>query len=124
MDELKAKRILIAEDERMLGDMLHFELSTHGPSVELARNGEEALASIKRQRPDVLLLDLLMPKKSGYDVLQSLNESNIDIPVVILSNLSDPEERTRCLELGARDFLVKSRLDPDELWHRIVGYLL
>lgn len=118
------KRILIAEDEQMLGDMLHFELSSRGPSVTLARNGEEAIALLEREQPDLLLLDLLMPKASGYDVLQYLQGKGHRFPVVILSNLSDPQEQKRCLELGANEFLVKSQMEPDDLWNRIERYLI
>jgi DNA-binding response OmpR family regulator len=120
---MKAKHILIAEDERMLGDMLQYELSTYGPRVTVARNGEEALASIALRRPDLLLLDLLMPKKDGYEVLRLLKDMNVDFPIVILSNLDDPREQRKCEELGAASFMVKSQVDPVDLWKKIEGYL-
>ncbi len=122
-DTLKSKHILIAEDEWMIGDMLHYELSTYGPSVSIARNGAEALEAISRQRPDLLLLDLLMPKKDGYEVLRALQAQNADFPIVILSNIDDPKEQGKCLDLGAEMFLVKSQVDPDALWKKVQQYL-
>ncbi len=123
MDQRKSKRILIAEDESMLADMLQHELSSLGPQVEVARNGEEALEQIRTNPPDLLLLDLLMPKKNGYDVLQYLREHGLTFPVVVLSNLSDIKEQHKCIDYGAKDFLIKSQLDPDELWGKVEKYL-
>jgi len=124
MEIVNTKRILIAEDERMIGDMLHFELSSHGPQVTVARDGEEAIAQIESSPPDLLLLDLLMPKKSGYDVLEYLRSHNASFPVVVLSNLSDQKEQQKCIELGAKEFLVKSRVDPDQLWGKLQKHLV
>ena len=123
MEKLKTKRVLIAEDETMLGEMLRVEVSERGPAVTLARNGEEAIEHLRHDTPDMLLLDLLMPKKSGYDVLQYLLDHKIDVPVVVLSNLSEPKEMDRCRALGALDFLIKSHLDPEQLWSKIERYL-
>lgn len=122
-DAVKTKRILLVEDDRMLRDMLAMDLQESGAQIQTAIDGQEALELIQRQQPDLLLLDLLMPRKDGFAVLQALKEANYRFPIVIISNLSSPEEASKCFDLGAQDFIVKSELDVGELWGRIQKYL-
>jgi DNA-binding response OmpR family regulator len=113
------KRILLVEDDRMLRDMITLDLQDEGMAVETASDGELALEMIKANPPDLLLLDILMPKKDGFAVLQFLQEEGYNFPVVMISNLSSPDEAEKCKQLGARDFIVKSELDVGDLWKKI-----
>lgn len=117
------KRILVAEDEAFLRDIIHITLSDHDLDVSLASNGEEAIKAIEQMLPDMLLLDLLMPKSDGYAVLRHIRENRYDFPVIVLSNLSDPAEQAKCVELGACDFIIKSNLDEDQIWEKIHPHL-
>lgn len=102
-------QVLIAEDDKFLRNVLQAKLAAEGFAVHIAADGEEALAAIAAATPDILLLDIIMPKKNGFDVLEALRlKGRPDIPVVILSNLGQDEDVRRGLALGAVDFLVKS----------------
>jgi CheY-like chemotaxis protein len=114
--------ILIAEDEPVLRDMIVQALEEHGVQTRASHNGQEAILELEKQLPDILLLDLLMPKVDGYGVLQYVNEKGWDLSVIVLSNLSDPKEEEKCREWGAKDFLVKSNLDEEELWGKIQSW--
>lgn len=114
---------MVAEDEYILGDVIQEELSERGASVHWVQDGQQTIDAIGKQAPDLLLLDLLMPSKNGYDVLQFLATEGCNFPVVILSNLTDLKERDKCLALGAKDFLVKGDLDPEDIWELVKRYL-
>ena len=115
--------ILIVEDEPFLRDIIQMSLLEHDVSVTLASNGSEAIESIERQRPALVLLDLLMPRVDGYAVLEYIRSRGYTFPVVVLSNLGDPLEQEKCMNLGAKDFIIKSNLDEDELWSKISVHL-
>jgi two-component system response regulator VicR len=116
--------IILAEDEAFLKETIELELKANGAEVRTSMNGEEAIAEIEKQKPALLLLDLLMPKKDGYAVLQHIREKGYTFPIIILSNLSNDIDRDRCLALGAKDYFIKSDMDEDELWPRIQKHLL
>jgi two-component system, OmpR family, response regulator VicR len=118
-----AKTILLAEDERMIRDMLLLDLEEHGVQVETAVDGEEALEMLSESTPDLILLDILMPRKDGFAVLAWLADNKPSIPVVMLSNLSSPDHERTCRTFGAKDFIVKSELDVGEIWERIEKFL-
>ena len=103
-------QVLIAEDDRFLGNVLKTKIQQEGFDVRLVADGEEALAQINAAPPDILLLAVIMPKKNGFDVLAELRlkKGGTDIPVIILSNLGQEDDVKRGLALGAIDFLVKS----------------
>lgn len=105
----KPIQVLIAEDDKFLRNVLQAKLVAEGFGVRIAADGEEAITAIAEATPDILLLDIIMPKKNGFDVLEDLRlTGRQDIPVVILSNLGQDEDVRRGLALGAVDFLVKS----------------
>jgi DNA-binding response OmpR family regulator len=117
--------ILIAEDEDFLVRTLKDNLDTEGYTVYVAKNGEEAIQRIKEKKPDLILLDLLMPKKDGFYVLGEV-KSNPDwklIPVIILSNLGEDESIKRALEAGADDYFVKSQHPIQEVVEKVKDYL-
>jgi two-component system response regulator VicR len=120
---MQDKAVLVVEDDAFLGDTLCLALEEHGVSVRLARDGEEAVAMLDQAQPDLLLLDLVMPKKDGLAVLKHVRERGYAFPVVVLSNLSADMDAQRCQELGVSDYLVKSNIDEDQLWPKLHKYL-
>ncbi len=106
--KLKNKKILIAEDERPIANALKLKLTFEGYDVEIAYNGVEALKAIDSKQYDLLLLDLIMPIKDGFDVLTELKAKTSSLPVIIASNLGQPEDIRKAKELGAIDFIIKS----------------
>lgn len=104
------KKILIAEDEVALQDALQKVFTTEGYVVEQAFDGEEAIAKAKSGKPDIMLLDLVMPKKHGFEVLQEVkaDEELKRIPVLVLTNLEESEDVMKAIELGARGYLIKA----------------
>ena len=102
------KRILIAEDEKPMANALSLKLRSVGFETSLAYDGESALAALKEGQFDLILLDLVMPKKDGFFVLTELKKLKITTPVIVSSNLSQEEDIKRARELGARDYFIKS----------------
>lgn len=107
----------------MIREMIALDLKEEGANVIAVTDGEEAIDCVRRTRPDLILLDVLMPKKDGFAVLEFLREQNSSVPVVMLTNLSSTEHEINCRRLGAKDFIVKSELDTGGLWERIKRYL-
>ncbi len=118
-----AKVILVAEDDVFLGETICLGLEEHGVKTLLAKDGEEAIAFMDKQKPDVLLLDLIMPKKDGFAVLQHMQQKKYSFPVIILSNLSTDISPEKCFALSAKDYIVKSDIDEDQLWPKISRFL-
>jgi len=117
------KNILVAEDDQFLAEMIRLALEEHDVEVRMARDGEEAVKAIEDRHPDLLLLDLIMPKKDGLHVLTHIKDKGYTFPVVILSNLSGETVSAQYFSLGIRDYLIKSNLDEDDLWKKIKRYL-
>lgn len=114
-------KILIVEDEEILLAALQEELSQGGYKIEGAADGEEGLAKVKSFQPDLVLLDLVMPKMDGMQVLKKLKESGETqrTPVIILTNLSDYERISEALSLGAKDYLVKANYSLSDLLEKV-----
>ncbi len=117
------KTILLVDDDASLRQTLRLNLEEQGVKIKEATNGDEAISELEREKPSLMVLDILMPKRDGYAVLNYMRERSIDVPVVVLSSLSDFLNREKCLKLGAKDYFIKSDLDEDELWTRIQKYL-
>src|SRR6266496_6560827 len=115
------KKILIVEDDVFLGDVLVKKLSDQDFTVYLARDGALGIKQLKELKPDLVLLDIILPTKSGFDVLEEKNRdpATKDIPVVIISNSGQPIEIDRALSLGVKDYLVKAQFDPDEVLAKV-----
>lgn len=114
-------RILLAEDDRILRKAGEVSLRKKGYEVIAAVDGEDALAKARDHRPDLVLLDVMMPKMNGFEVLHALKgEPGIrDIPVIMLTNLEQPADIKRAADAGAHSYLVKSNMNLDELAARI-----
>lgn len=103
-----AKKILIAEDDRSVARALENKLKHSGYDVVLVSDGEQAIAALRNVSYDLLLLDIMMPKKDGYGVLEDMKAGNISTPTVVLSNLGQAEEVKKAKALGAKDYFVKA----------------
>ena len=115
------KSIVLAEDDRFLRRACETKLKQRGFDVRVAVDGEEALAMVRERMPDLLLLDLLMPKLDGLAVLEALkaDEATRGIRVVIMSNSSREFEVKKASTLGAVDYWIKSNLSLQEISDRV-----
>lgn len=102
------EKILIAEDEKPLAKALELKIKNSGFAVEVAQDGEEALEKMQRNSYDLLLLDLMMPKKDGFQVLAEMQEKKIQIPTLVSTNLSQTEDEKKARSFGVVDYFVKS----------------
>jgi adenylate cyclase len=118
------KDILIAEDNEDTLFLLAMQLRQSGYTVLEARDGIEALDQLKDSKPDLLLLDLMMPGPTGFDVLEQIQtDAELPkIPVIVLSALADSEAIGRCIELGAHAYMTKP-YDPGDLLRKVSGLL-
>ena len=118
-------RILLAEDDRILRKAGEVSLKKKGYDVIAAVDGEDALAKTRAQKPDLVLLDVMMPKMHGFDVLFALkgDPEVRDIPVIMLTNLEQPADVKRAADAGAHSYLVKSNMNLDELAAHIADAL-
>ena len=121
-----AKKVLLAEDDRFLRRACETALTRRGITVIAAEDGERALALIRSEHPDLILLDLLMPKKTGIEVLRAIkaDPTTRDIPVLILSNSSRELEMQNAQELGVVDYLIKANLSLQELAERVAAIVM
>src|SRR4051794_10874191 len=112
--------ILVVDDDAVNRKLLEHNLLADGHQVITANDGNEALERLREQRPDVVLLDVLMPGLDGFGVLEHMkaNSSFQDVPVIMVSGLEDFDSVIRCIELGAEDYLPKP-FDPVLLRARI-----
>ena len=101
-------RILVAEDEPAIAKALELKLTHAGYQVELAVDGEDALTKLAAGKYSMLLLDLIMPKKDGFAVLEALQTVKKKPPVIVLTNLGQEEDLERAKKLGATDYFVKA----------------
>lgn len=115
------KKVLIVEDEARLAEILADALKDIGLEVIVARDGEQGLNAALEKHPNLILLDLLLPKKEGLTVLKELraHETGAKTPVIVLTNLNDVENINKALESGVSSFLVKSNWDIDSLLQEI-----
>ena len=120
-----APRILLAEDDRILRKAGETTLKRRGYTVIPAVDGEDALAKAREHKPDLILLDVMMPKLLGFDVLTQLKNdaATRDIPVIMLSNLEQESDIRRAIDGGAISYLVKSNVQLDELADRVAEAL-
>lgn len=116
-----AKKILIIEDEEIMVDLLQRKLTKEGYEVSVARDGVEGIKIMKKAKPDLILLDIIMPKMGGFEVMEKMAQEKElkKIPVIIISNSGQPVEIDRAQALGAKDWLIKTEFDPKEVIDKI-----
>lgn len=115
------KKVLFVEDDDALADVYISRLQAEGFEVQRVNNGEEALAAAVSYKPDLVLLDVMMPKVSGFDVLDILRNTpqTANLKVIMLTALSQDADRKRAQDLGVDDYLVKSQIVITDVIARI-----
>lgn len=120
------KKIVLVEDDVDIKEMYKTKLELSGYDVAVAEDGKAALDLIKKVKPDLVLLDILIPKKDGFEVLKEIKDSKDEkikaIPIMILSNLSSKEDLAEAKKLGAFDYLVKAKITPEEIAQKISDF--
>ncbi len=119
------KKILVVEDDKFLVNVLLSKLQKEGFEVVHAFDGEEALAKVREKKPDLILLDLILPVKDGFDVLKELKEDGAtkNIPVIILSNLGQETDIEKGKKLGAVDYMIKANWSMKDVIAKVKEYL-
>lgn len=114
-------KVVVADDDRMFRKAAETTLRRQGYSVTTASDGEEALQLIRSEQPDIIVLDLIMPKLQGFDVLQVLKQDTLtsDIPVIVLSSLTQEQDKQEALDLGAVAYFNKSTFSLGELVNQV-----
>lgn len=118
---MESKKILIVEDDPILQKAIQEYLSSDGFEVLAASNGEEGVRFALDEIPDLILLDIILPKKNGFEVIKEIKESpkTKNIPVILLTNLGSLSDIEKALELGASTYLVKSDYGLEEISQKI-----
>ncbi len=117
------KKILIVEDEKPLARVMSLKLNSAGYQTVVTFDGEQALAILSKEIFDLMILDLVMPKKDGYFVLSELKRLNIRMPVIVASNLDQQEDTEKAKQLGAVDYFIKSDITLVEMVNKVKQYL-
>lgn len=113
------KKILIIEDEKPMARALELKLTHAGFEAKSIGDGKAGLELIEREKFDLVLLDLVMPKLDGFGVLEALKEKKKSVQVMVLSNLSQEEDEKRARALGAKDFFIKSNVPIADIVERV-----
>lgn len=116
---MNPKKILLVEDEKALSNVLTLKLDSAGYKTTVAYDGEQALEEIGKQQFDLIILDLIMPKKDGFAVLGELGKMGNIIPIIVLSNLGQEEDLKRAKALGAADYFIKSDSPLTEIIEKV-----
>lgn len=122
----KLPLILIIEDDKLLSKMYAEKFKLEGFDTIVAQDGEEGLEYISEKNPSFILLDMMLPKFTGQDVLNQLKKRVSDKatpPIIALTNLAQKEEAQKALELGAKEYLVKAMYTPDQVVEKVKFYL-
>jgi DNA-binding response OmpR family regulator len=116
-----AKKILIIEDDKFLRELIAQKLTQEEYEIAEAVDGEDGLQSIKKEKPDLVLLDLILPGMDGFEVLTKAKEDAeiAGIPIIILSNLGQRDDIERGLKIGAVDYMIKAHFTPAEIIAKI-----
>ena len=124
-NDASTKKILLVEDDDALASVYQMRLEAEGFTVKRSANGEEALAVVTQYKPDLMLLDVMMPKVSGFDVLDILRNTpeTTNVKVIMLTALSQDSDKERAESLGVDDYLVKSQVVIADVVERIKVHL-
>jgi DNA-binding response OmpR family regulator len=124
-DQTKLKKILLVEDDNALASVYETRLEAEGFDLKRVPNGEDALAAATQYKPDLILLDVMMPKVSGFDVLDIIRNTPevAQVKIIMLTALSQDADRERAESLGVDDYLVKSQVVISDVVDRIKQHL-
>ncbi len=111
------KKILIIEDEEIISNLLDKKLYQVGYEVRIDFNGKEGLEMLYKEKPDLVLIDIVMPQKDGFETIAEMKSDQTlkDIPIIIVSNSGQPVELDKAREMGVQDWLIKTDFDPQEV---------
>ncbi len=125
MNNESRHRVLIVEDDPFLLEMYSAKLDEQGIEVEIAEDGNEGLEKMKMGKFDLVLLDIIMPKMDGLEVLQKMkdNKDFAQIPVILLTNLGQKEDVEKGLQLGAQEYIIKAHYTPTEVVAKVQAVL-
>jgi CheY-like chemotaxis protein len=125
-EEKKMKTVLLVEDEPLLGNLLRRRLEKEGFTITLARDGQEALDALKKGEFDLMLLDIILPRISGFELLEIINVdpqlSGKKVPVVVISNLGQESDIEKAKTLGVIGYFVKAQLSFEDLVKQIKDF--
>lgn len=118
-------KVLLIEDEPLTIKIYRTHLQSEGQEVLIADNGEEGLKLAVGEQPDLIVLDIMMPKIDGFSLLKEIksNPKTQKIPIIIYSNLSSQEDISKAKELGATDYLIKAKVTPTQVVNKIKEFL-
>jgi len=119
------KTVLIVEDDKFLRELISRKILNEGFDISEAVDGEDGLKKVKEEKPDLILLDLILPGIDGFEFLARIKEDSslAQIPVIILSNLGQKEDIEKGMKLGAVDYLIKAHFTPREIIEKIKANL-
>ncbi len=122
MEEAKKIKALIIEDDSYISDMYRIKLESVNIQVVVAEDGMKGMKELEKDRFDVVLLDIIMPKVDGFSVLKMIKKDpNLkDIPVILLTNLGQKESVEKGIELGAADYIIKAHFTPSEVVEKVI----
>ncbi len=117
----KGIHVLIVEDDVFLANIYKTKFEMEGFKVSVSENGEAGLEDVQKKKPDIVMLDILLPKMDGFVVLEHLkgDKATRDIPVILLTNLGQKDDVEKGLQLGAADYLIKAHFKPSETVDKI-----
>jgi len=118
------KKVLFVEDDNLIVKIYKVRLELEGYEVIHAEDGKEGLKKFLDEQPDLIVLDIMIPKLSGVDVLKKIREQNKEVPIIIYSVLHDKERIKNVKALGANDYFVKADIHPKKMVERIKSYLV
>jgi|ERR1051326_9073581 DNA-binding response OmpR family regulator len=116
-------RILIVEDEKPMARVLMHKFNAAGLETVHIMSGDLVIPQLQSGHFDLVLLDLMIPEMDGFEVLQKVAELNLNIPIIVLSNLAQNEDIVKAKRLGAKDYLVKVRTTPADILEEVKKYL-
>lgn len=120
---MEKKKILIVEDDNFVAEVYFAKLTEMGYETILAQNGQEGLDALKKNKIDLVLLDILMPVMDGMEMLEEVkkNDEWKNIPVILLTNVGEKESIQKVREMGVKNYLIKSHFTPAEVIEKIEG---
>jgi len=122
---MSKKKVLIVEDDNFVAEVYSTKLLEMGHEVQIAQNGEEGLVLIEKSKPDLVLLDILMPVMGGIELLEELKKKVEwkNIPIILLTNVGEKESIQKARNFGVQDYLIKSHFTPAEVIEKIESIL-
>ncbi|MFA5086993.1 MAG: response regulator [Candidatus Paceibacterota bacterium] len=114
-------KVLLIEDDKLLRDLLAKKLINNGYVVETAADGEDGMKAMRLNTPNLVLLDIIMPRKSGFEVMKEMRADEMlkDIPIIIVSNSGQPVELDKAKEMGVIDWIIKTEFNPQEVLQKV-----